>query len=167
MNKRAIDPIAQGFRLCGGDQRTFRSPSGLLRSALFQTCFANVTFPISNITTQLWEIRRGQGGDRKAPLLSQQYNSTMGNPKGSRGRPESPLVIAAIQLNHGKSEGVKGATGKPPCYRNNTTQLWEIRRGQGGDRKAPLRLRRGFRLCGGDQRTFRSPFGFLRACRVW
>ncbi len=101
------------------------------------------------------------------PLLSQHYNSTMRNPKGSRGRPECPLVIATIQLNYEESEGgSRGATGKPPCYRNNTTQPWEIRRGQGGRPECPLEAAQGFRLCGGDQRAFRSPFGFLRACGV-
>ncbi len=138
MQKGRLTQSRRGFRLCGGDQRTFRSPSGLLRSALFQTCFANVSFPISNITIQLWEIRRGQGGDRNAPLLSQQYNSTMENPKGSRGATGMPPCYRNNTTQPWEIRRGQGGDRNPPCYRNITTQLWEIRRGQGGDRNAPL-----------------------------
>ncbi len=76
--------IQQGFRLCGGDQRAFRSPSGLLRCPPKKY----VGIPTS--------------GSCQARFHKHVMISTLGSnqvykegAKESKGRPQSPLVASA------------------------------------------------------------------------
>ena len=122
-----------GFRLCGGDQRAFRSPFGNLRGPPLE---ADRVFYRKWISCG-WQGKgppcffcfagfRLCGGDQRA------FRSPFGNLRGP------PLDADRVFYKKWISCGWQGKG--PPCFF----------------------CFAGFRLCGGDQRAFRSPFGNLR-----
>ena len=84
---RNLSFAMQGFRLCGGDQRAFRSPFGNLRSA--HPCY--LTF--------IAALRNGKCSKYKGTLTKSSFDKAQEAwecaAKGSRGRPQSPLVASA------------------------------------------------------------------------
>ena len=113
-------PSHRGFRLCGGDQRAFRSPFGNLRP----------------------------------PCCGWKF-------------PQEIRCFLAFPISQGfaSAEATKGLSGRPletfgPMLRMEISTR---------NKMLPCFFRfAGFRLCGGDQRAFRSPFGNLRPpCCGW
>ena len=80
-----------------------------------------------------------------------------------KARKKSSLAFLCFAEGFASAEATKGLSGRPletfgsPCSKREageTAFLWKARE--------RAFLARGFRLCGGDQRAFRSPFGNLR-----
>ena len=115
----------RGFRLCGGDQRAFRSPFGNLRPPC-----CGWKFPQEIRCFLAFPVSQGFASAEATKGLSGRPLETFG---------AHPVEAVGDHKNRFHAEG-KG---------KNLYFLF-------------LFLRR-FRLCGGDQRAFRSPFGNLRS----
>ena len=132
-------PYHKGFRLCGGDQGAFRSPPGPLRGP---SLYAWAKPPTRN---------KLLAAGRKRAYLSFPYHKGFrlcGGDQGAFRSPPGPLRGPSLY-----------AWAKPPT-RNKLLAA--------GRKRVYLSFphHKGFRLCGGDQRAFRSPFGNLRPFAV-
>jgi len=129
-------PYHKGFRLCGGDQGAFRSPPGPLR-----------------------------GPSRYAWVKSSTRNRFL-----AAGRKRAYLSFSRIAKDFASAEATRGLSDRPldpfgahPYIRGrNLPQETDFLRQSGNRPTFLFPHHKGFRLCGGDQRAFRSPFGNLR-----
>ena len=123
-----------GFRLCGGDQRAFRSPFGNLRGTPFE---ANGGPQVN------WFLVDGKEGSFLVFLCFAGFRLGGGEQRAFRS-PFGNLRGTPFEANGGPHvnrflvDGGEGSFLAFLCFA-------------------------GVRLCGGDQRAFRSPFGNLRS----
>ena len=122
---------AQGFRLCGGGQRAFRSPFGNLRPPLVggneqatkAACFINTDgshLPLCIIAAAAQGFRLCGGGQRA-------FRSPFGNlrppPVEEKGRP-CPLSRLRRQLSQRESQGESGGALSPFRISHSEFRIW-------------------------------------------
>ena len=103
-----------------------------------------------------------------APLLRKGICTTK-NGGLVKGKERAFLVPSCFTEDFASAEATKGLSGRPletfgplAAQGNLYNKKWGSYERQGKGLPCIFLFHRGFRLCGGDQRAFRSPFGNLR-----